>query len=343
MQDIKDRIEWIDIAKGIGIILVIAGHTISLQYSQCLYTFHLPLFFFLSGLVFNQKKYERFFFLFGQKSQQILLPWLAFFLVGLLVCLLIPDWRDALSVRQMLIDLYTTNTNNIQNSSIWYLVCLFVTFCVFWFVNKIKRNKLTITLLIIIAICLLWQKEVLLYVSHNIVEIPCDRLPFKIDSASVACVFFAVAAWNKDKIKEIFLRNYSWWMLIVSSIVFVVIAILNGWTNLNSLDFGRIRPLFYPIAFTGIVLVCFISKKIAELNNSQIKRWLTMYGECSLLIFGLQSIFIRLYLYTFNKIENLNMELYMDNQKIHQIGSFVVVAFVVSPLLILARNRIKRK
>lgn len=343
MPDIKDRIEWIDIAKGIGIILVIAGHTIALRYSQCLYTFHLPLFFFLSGLVFNQKKYEKFSFLFGQKSKQILLPWLAFFLVGLAICLLIPEWREALSIRKILVDLYTSNTNTIQNSSIWYLICLFVTFCVFWLVNRIKRNKSIISFLIIIALCLLWQKEVLLYVSHNIVKIPCDRLPFKIDSALVACVFFAVAAWNKDKIKMLFMRNIAWWILILSSIIFFVISVLNGWTNLNSLDFGRIRLLFYPIAFAGIILVCFVSKKIAELQNSQIKKWLTLYGECSLLIFGLQSIFIRLYLYVFNKIENLNMELYMDNPIIHQIGSFVLVTFVFSPLLILAKNRITRK
>jgi hypothetical protein len=220
---------------------------------------------------------------------------------------------------------------------------LFVTFCIFWFVNKIKRTKATIAILVIIAVCLLWQKEVLLYVSHNIVKIPCDRLPFKIDSALVACVFFSVAAWNKDKIKILFKRNFTLWTLILSSIVFFVISVLSGWTNLNSLDFGRIRLLFYPIAFAGIILVCFVSKKIAELQNSQIKKWLTMYGECSLLIFGLQSIFIRLYLYVFNKIENLNMELYMNNPIIHQIGSFVLVSFVVSPLLILAKNRITRK
>ena len=47
------RLEWIDKAKGIGIILVILGHTICPPNIKFwLYSFHMPLFFFLSGYVF---------------------------------------------------------------------------------------------------------------------------------------------------------------------------------------------------------------------------------------------------------------------------------------------------
>lgn len=42
MVEYKD---WIDITKGIGIILVIIGHTIGNQYvNKVIYTFHMPLF-----------------------------------------------------------------------------------------------------------------------------------------------------------------------------------------------------------------------------------------------------------------------------------------------------------
>ena len=56
------RIEWIDMAKGIGIILVIMGHISfrpeSLNVWLC--SFHMPLFFFLSGLTYNSTKYSEF-------------------------------------------------------------------------------------------------------------------------------------------------------------------------------------------------------------------------------------------------------------------------------------------
>lgn len=58
----KKRIEWIDIAKGIGMVLVMLGHApISYVSPFCdeisihnvfLYSFHIPLFMFLSGLCF---------------------------------------------------------------------------------------------------------------------------------------------------------------------------------------------------------------------------------------------------------------------------------------------------
>lgn len=50
MDTSNRRIEWIDIAKGIGILLVILGHTIALKYSKVLYTFHMPLFFIIVGI-----------------------------------------------------------------------------------------------------------------------------------------------------------------------------------------------------------------------------------------------------------------------------------------------------
>lgn len=49
-----ERIKDIDIAKGIGILLVIIGHSFPESYIQRLcYCFHMPLFFFISGLCYN--------------------------------------------------------------------------------------------------------------------------------------------------------------------------------------------------------------------------------------------------------------------------------------------------
>lgn len=49
---ISKRIEWVDIAKGIAIILVCLGHgQTSLYVKKWLYSFHLPLFLFLAGYI----------------------------------------------------------------------------------------------------------------------------------------------------------------------------------------------------------------------------------------------------------------------------------------------------
>ncbi len=69
----KDRKEWIDYAKGIGIVLVVYGHLLSSGYHDGLdipghfyelsrniiYSFHMPLFFLLSGLLVEESLQKR--------------------------------------------------------------------------------------------------------------------------------------------------------------------------------------------------------------------------------------------------------------------------------------------
>ena len=55
----QNRNRWLDIAKGIAIILMVAGHTpIPSVMSHFIYAFHMPLFFISSGLVSNYEKYS---------------------------------------------------------------------------------------------------------------------------------------------------------------------------------------------------------------------------------------------------------------------------------------------
>lgn len=59
MKLIKNEIldhEYWNIVKGIGIILVVVGH-LCWDLTQFIYLFHLPLFFFVSGYLYNEEKY----------------------------------------------------------------------------------------------------------------------------------------------------------------------------------------------------------------------------------------------------------------------------------------------
>ncbi len=72
------RIEYLDIAKGIGILLVVLGHNdfevISLFIHQVIYSFHMPLFFFLSGYFINTS--IPFFDFFKKRFHALLTPYL---------------------------------------------------------------------------------------------------------------------------------------------------------------------------------------------------------------------------------------------------------------------------
>lgn len=74
IQISKKRIEWLDMAKGYGTLLVILAH---LKQSSIpgwwIYTFHMPLFFFLSGYVFYVP--DSFSAFVKKKCKAILLPY----------------------------------------------------------------------------------------------------------------------------------------------------------------------------------------------------------------------------------------------------------------------------
>ena len=54
---VKKRLDWLDIAKGIAILLVIVGHTVNnpSPIRQVIFSFHMPLFFILAGYTFRMK------------------------------------------------------------------------------------------------------------------------------------------------------------------------------------------------------------------------------------------------------------------------------------------------
>lgn len=54
----NNRIEWIDTAKGMGLILVVLGHLHIPFLASWIYLFHMPLFFFLSGVVYSGQQYS---------------------------------------------------------------------------------------------------------------------------------------------------------------------------------------------------------------------------------------------------------------------------------------------
>ena len=81
----KQRVGYFDIAKGIGIILVVAAHIeyMPLGLREYIVTFHMPAFFVISGMLMHltkeaERKVKP---LLAHKSKRIFLPYLVFSLI----------------------------------------------------------------------------------------------------------------------------------------------------------------------------------------------------------------------------------------------------------------------
>ncbi len=71
------RITYLDISKGIGMILAIAGY--GSKISCVIFSFHMPLFY-ISGMCFNDKN-ESIFYYVKRKAQFILLPFFGYWVI----------------------------------------------------------------------------------------------------------------------------------------------------------------------------------------------------------------------------------------------------------------------
>lgn len=77
----KKRIEWLDIAKAISIILVVLGHAGHPFLDIYLGWFRMPLFFFLSGVLFKPVLFKSFGRWAGNKTYRMMLPYFVYGIV----------------------------------------------------------------------------------------------------------------------------------------------------------------------------------------------------------------------------------------------------------------------
>ena len=114
------RQAWIDIAKGIGILLVVLAHTrfATSGVSHWINSFHMPLFFLMAGLCYDEKRYPTYRSYFKRKCVALLYPYVT---LSLLVIAL-------MSV------LYLGNDPNFASYSLLCSMCKGGTIGAFWFI-----------------------------------------------------------------------------------------------------------------------------------------------------------------------------------------------------------------
>lgn len=260
-----DRVNWIDIARGIGIILVIYGHTLgSSGHRYLIYSFHMPLFFFLSGLVFRNREGETYKQSLIKDIKRILIPYFIFALLSMVVWFIIlpSEQQTIYTIYKQILGILYGNAGNGHvdlsfNAVLWFLPCLFLTKQIFWFISKLPKNLIMIALLIF---------SIIGYISSfyfsNI------RFPFGLESALTGIVFFGIGyLWNfiPEKINSIF-NKYN--IFLIAAFVFITIYFADMNFQIYGLQIDlRLNRLnnyfyFYIASVSGILATIFISKYI---------------------------------------------------------------------------------
>ncbi|MEI7676034.1 MAG: acyltransferase family protein [Bacteroidales bacterium] len=317
-----DRVDYIDIAKGIAISMVILGHIIvDENYTRYIYAFHLPVFFFISGVFCKPERYQSLVSFARIKAKTLLIPYVSLYLLSLIY------WVTVESRTPFVVDLRTIKglfyaTDNgwmYPNGALWFLPALFVTEVLFYLTYKINHGKYP---LLPILIGFAAVGSLLSYFGAF-------RLPFGINSSFMAVFFLGIGYLLKKQALNIDNRP-NLISLLIALLLFLIMgcfAVLNQKPDMDYVKYGN-PLLFILAAFSGIVATLYFSKGISP------NRFLKFLGKNSLLIMGLQFPIIRGVLHIYASFTNQS-EHYIRNSILDALMCSVLAIAVVVPFIFL--------
>lgn len=160
----NERERWADFAKGIGIIFVIIGHIkyVDNSIKEWIYTFHMPLFFFISGYFIN--KHYGLLKDIGHKAYILLIPYFILsvieFILEDILLILFGMTPEHMTIKHLVGSIIQFPYPNEYESTFWFFGCLFITSVILLaLVYIFKENKYKIlatsTILMVIGTILI--------------------------------------------------------------------------------------------------------------------------------------------------------------------------------------------
>lgn len=278
----SERIRWIDIAKGIGILLVICGHsTNGGAVMGVIYSFHMPLFFILSGMIVQSiKKMDILRKRTVKDVKRLLLPWM-----GLTILLLPLFWKNYHSAYKVMEEIFYNRI-----SVVWFLLVLFGMKVISYIVELCVRNSVL---------------RNILYIALSTVGILIGKkgeLPFMMDIILAALFWFVIS--NICISKKYIEKSFSWRVLVVSAILWGiglgVQYILNGHMFNYFTRAYPMWPLCYVEAIMGALSVFEYSKLLSKFGGHFLD-WIGRKSMILLCVHTLDAYWV-IYLETLPKI-----------------------------------------
>ena len=281
------RVEYIDIAKGIGILLVVMGHNdfglVSPFFYKIIYAFHMPLFFFLSGMFF--KPDQPFWVLVRRRFDSLLKPYLVIVLIIYVMTISFTKVNFDVATLRVLKALYA-NGHYIDWVQLWFLPHLFaLNIFAFGFYAILRRNHLTWIKWVLLAAIQVMGVAIIGWFwpfTLNILgrQITLFGLPLSIDMVLVSGFFFVLGCEINKVVPEEVFANPLTLLLSAGGLLGMVIS-LPQIIDFNTRVFESL-PINTLESLLGITFILAISKQIEKIARlSSIFRYV---GQASLII-----------------------------------------------------------
>ena len=270
VKEKSNRFEFIDLAKGICIILVVFYHTCAAgpePLKTMLVSFRMPLYFFLSGIFFSRYGGIKEFCL--KKFNKLIVPFCGWWLISFAV---IACKQFFLSKGLQWEHLKWFFSEDFRfNGPLWFLFCLFECGLVFYFVvflsDKYKSELVFFALSIFLGL-------VGFYLGKYQIDIP-----FWLDTALTALPFYACGYFLRRKTNFLATTKGRKYYIPLSLLLFLV-TYFAPYSQLIFNDTSKANPvLFYFCGISGTLAVLFFSK---ALNRLPVVSYWGRYSICIL-------------------------------------------------------------
>ncbi len=288
------RVVFIYIAKGIGILLVVAGHNWIILASKgelyrIIYSFHIPLFFILAGIFFNIEKPLG--LIIKEKFTSLLIP---YFVTGILALVFSAIFiRNTTALSKELFGLIYATGPHLQWVNLWFLPNLFLVSILCWgclqlfkhYHLQISAQVFIVTVFILIGwltIRMFWGME---FIWEN-QPIKINGLPFSADIALLASAYFLIGYILQNWVKN---PKNTLVIFIIASTLFIGLHLISNYTtdlNLRRYDMPVIATT---LALAGSAMVLIFSKFIENIRI--IGKTLAYLGRNSIVILLYHSFF----------------------------------------------------
>ena len=262
MEDNKSkRIDFVDLTKGVCIILVVMAHIggafTKFDEDSMVSCFRMPLYFFISGIFF--KSYEGFSGFFLRKINKLLIPFTFFYVGAFLLKYVV--WKIAPGVFHLpvqwseLLVVFHGHDLIKFNPPIWFLIALFNCNILFYLLHFLRDRHLKLVFALTLLIGAIgffmgkYRFELPLYV-----DVAMTALPFYVAGFWIRRYNFFLFPHRLDKLIPLF---------IIAALTIMYFVAFTPGMRTNSYH-GNIFQ-FYIAAFAGIFMIMLLCKRVKHI------------------------------------------------------------------------------
>lgn len=163
-----EKLKWLSILQGWSMLLVVVGHVVLTDdmfdenyplssYLYCLiYSFHMPLFIFISGWLLNYtciKKNKPYIKMIKSKTKRLLIPFYTFTIITIVIKILLSSFIKRPIDSEELINTFIFYSSN-PLKALWFIIVLFIMLLGYPIYIWMIKSKLREIMMLLIAICL---------------------------------------------------------------------------------------------------------------------------------------------------------------------------------------------